>query len=526
MPVGDRRTVDRVTDTASIAPFLEDAAHVPGGFTAAVAFPRSEQDVSDLIREARSVLPVGAQSSLTGGATPRGEVVLSTSRLRSLDVLDTHVRAGAGVTLLDVAARLRTRGALYPPAPTYLGATVGGSVSTNAAGAATFKYGTTRAWVDALTVVLANGEVLDLKRGECVAHPEGYFEIAYASGLARVPVPRYRMPDVPKLSAGYFATPGMDLIDLFIGSEGTLGIITDATLRYLAPAPATCLAFVTFNDDQRAFAFVDAVRSQAQRTWQTPGASGLDVSAIEHIDARSLAVLREDGVDARLGISLDGRASMGLLVTLDLPPGTSASDVYDAFGNASETASDVSSPVARFVQLLAAHGAMDDALVAPPGDTAGVERLIALREAVPVGVNARVGRAKRDVDPRIEKTAADVIVPFEHFADWLAYCEREWRARGLDGAIWGHISDGNVHPNIIPRSYDDVVSGKEAMLAFGREAIRLGGAPLAEHGVGRNLVKQQLLVELYGAAGLEEMRAVKRALDPEWKLAPGVLFPP
>ncbi len=90
--------------------------------------------------------------------------------------------------------------------------------------------------------------------------------------------------------------------------------------------------------------------------------------------------------------------------------------------------------------------------------------------------------------------------------------------------MWGHISDGNLHPNVIPRSIADVESGKAAIAAFGREVIRLGGSPLAEHGVGRNPVKQQLLRELYGQDGVEAMRAIKRALDPEWKLAPGVLF--
>jgi D-lactate dehydrogenase (cytochrome) len=92
--------------------------------------------------------------------------------------------------------------------------------------------------------------------------------------------------------------------------------------------------------------------------------------------------------------------------------------------------------------------------------------------------------------------------------------------------VWGHISDGNVHPNVLPRSYDDVVQGKAAILEFGREVARLGGCPLAEHGVGRNPVKQALLRQLYGDAGIEQMRAVKRALDPEWKLAPGVIFDP
>ena len=150
--------------------------------------------------------------------------------------------------------------------------------------------------------------------------------------------------------------------------------------------------------------------------------------------------------------------------------------------------------------------------------------MLALREAVPAGVNARVGRAKQQVDARIAKTAADMIVPFDRLGELLTIYDEEFRRRGLDAAVWGHISDGNLHPNVIPRSMDEAESGKAAILAFGREVIRLGGSPLAEHGVGRNPVKQQLLLELYGPDGVDQMRAVKRSLDPDFKLAPGVLF--
>jgi D-lactate dehydrogenase (cytochrome) len=91
--------------------------------------------------------------------------------------------------------------------PTFTGAFAGGIVATNAAGAATFKYGTTRDWVRALTVVLAGGEVLDVVRGETTAGPDGFFEIVLSGHAVRLRVPGYRMPDVPKLSAGYFAAP-------------------------------------------------------------------------------------------------------------------------------------------------------------------------------------------------------------------------------------------------------------------------------------------------------------------------------
>ena len=107
----------------------------------------------------------------------------------------------------------------------------------------------------------------------------------------------------------------------------------------------------------------------------------------------------------------------------------------------------------------------------------------------------------------------------------MAVYRRGFESRQLDYAIWGHISDGNVHPNVIPRNFDDVIKGREAILEFGRDVARLGGCPLAEHGVGRSAVKQALLRQLYGDDGIEQMRAIKRVLDPEWKLAPGVLFP-
>jgi D-lactate dehydrogenase (cytochrome) len=118
-----------------------------------------------------------------------------------------------------------------------------------------------------------------------------------------------------------------------------------------------------------------------------------------------------------------------------------------------------------------------------------------------------------------------MIVPFEKVGALLGFYAAEFERRGLDAAVWGHVSDGNLHPNVIPRSFADVESGREAILAFGREALRLGGAPLAEHGVGRNPIKQELLRMMYGDEGIEEMRRVKRAFDPEWKLSPGVLFP-
>jgi D-lactate dehydrogenase (cytochrome) len=510
-------------DPDLLASFLEDAAHFPGGHAAGLASPSSAAEVAALLRSESSVLAIGAQSSLTGGATPMGEVLLSTAKLnRILEVREDRVRAEAGVSLADLDAALAREGKYYPPTPTFMGAFAGGIVATNAAGAATFKYGTTRDWVQGLTVALASGDVLTIERGATKADADGWLTVRFDGHTIRARVPRYRRPSVPKVSAGYFSAPGMDLIDLFIGSEGTLGVIIDVTLRVVPCRPALCLAFVPFSDWRRALAFVAPMRAAARETWRTGDPRGVDISAIEYMDARCLRLLRENGADGRFGVRIPKTAAIALLFTLELPAATTSATAFDQLGRIHET----DTALTRFARALEDAGALEAVEIAVPGDAPRAAQLLALREEVPAIVNARVGRAQQTIDSRIAKTAADMIVPFDRLEALMTFYDEEFARRGLDAAVWGHISDGNLHPNVIPRSLRDVESGTAAILAFGREAIRLGGSPLAEHGVGRNPIKQRLLAELYGQEGIEEMRAIKRAFDPDWKLAPGVLFPP
>jgi len=503
--------------------FLEDAAHYPGGHAAGVVFPRTTADIADALSVATSVLPIGAQSSLTGGATPMGELIVATSRMtRVIERSADRITVEAGLTVAALQEILGATGGWFPPAPTFTGACAGGIVSTNAAGAATFKYGSTREWVDGLVVVLGDGSVLDVKRGEHRAH-DGVITVQTARGRTSIPVPRYVMPEVSKRSAGYYAAPEMDLIDLFIGAEGTLGVIAQVTFRILSPVPQSALALIPCTSEPQALELVIALRNASLETRRSRDRAGIDVAAIENMDARSIGILREDGADARNDVSLPADAAVALLVQLELPPHITSAAAYDQIGSALAPES-VDSALVRFCRMLADRDLLDQTELALPDDRRRAEQLIAIREAVPAGVNRRVGLAKRDVHPQIAKTAADMVVPFDRFAEMMDLYRRGFDARGLDYAIWGHVSDGNVHPNVIPRSYRDVELGKEAILDFGRAASRLGGCPLAEHGVGRNPVKQQLLRQLYGDQGIDEMRAVKRALDRDWKLSPGVIF--
>jgi D-lactate dehydrogenase (cytochrome) len=454
-----------------------------------------------------------------------GEVVVSSARLdRMIDIGRGRVRVQPGVPLATLQEALTRQSLYYPPAPTYDGAFVGGTIATNAAGAATFKYGATRKWVRAVTVVLASGEVLDLERGEVTAGDDGAFWIMDGERACRVTVPGYRMPDVPKRSAGYFAEPGMDLIDLFIGSEGTLGFIVEATLDVVSPAPTRCQVLVPFATEAAALAFVATIRPASIETRRARDPRGIDVSAIEQMDRRCLELLREDGADRKCQVGWPDDTAVLLLVQLELPAGTTDADAFDQVASTRDAAIP-DTPLIRFCRLLDEAGVLDQTEMAMPGDRRRAGQFFDLREAVPSAVKQRIGIAKERVHPAIEKTAADMIVPFECFAGMLAEYRRGYERRNLDYAIWGHVSDGNVHPNVIPRTLDEMNAGREAILEFGRSVVALGGCPLAEHGVGRSPLKQALLRMLYGEAGIAAMQSVKRALDPDWKLSPGVLFP-
>lgn len=474
-----------------------------GGCAAGIAFPRTTGEAAALVASAARVLPIGAQSSLTGGATPRGELLIGTRGLTGITLQSrTAVRVGAGVPLVNLQRELAAHRLYYPPVPTFDGAFVGGTIATNAAGAATFKYGSTRPWVEALTAVLADGAILTIRRGETTASPDGWFEIAYPSGrVVRVPVPAYRMPDVPKLSAGYYARPGMDLIDFFIGSEGTLGMIVEATLRVI-PRPRRAFVLMTCALEAQALGVAAALRREAAISWRGDGP--LDVAAVEYMDDRSLAHLPDEAF-VRAGLDRPRRSAVIVLAQLEL-------------------AGDETAALERLGEVLLSCGVPDDPIVALRDDEASA-RLVELREAVPAAINALIAGAKARVHQDIEKTAGDFIVPFDRLGASLALYRETFERHGLDYAVWGHLSDGNLHPNVVPRSLDEMHVGRRALLEIARGVIALGGAPLAEHGVGRSALKQQLLRELYGESGVEEMRAVKRALDPAWKLAPGVIFP-
>ncbi|MGP0076079.1 MAG: FAD-binding oxidoreductase [Bryobacteraceae bacterium] len=436
---------------------VEDASGFRGEAERVVT-PSSEAELLEIIAEQVPITMVGARTGLTGGCVPRGGWAVSLEKFRRLEICPGRAIVGTGVSLDTLQAAAARTGQFYAPDPTERTASIGGTIATNASGSRSFRYGSTRRHILRLRVALMDGRVLDVRRGDKVD-----FE-----------VPALPLPNTTKNTAGYPLAPGMDWIDLFTGSEGTLGIVTEAELQLL-PAPSDVLAGVVFLiSDSAALDVVDAWR----------GIPGLRM--IEYFDARSLDFLRPKYSE------IPKRAGAALLIEQE-------SGDIDFWAE--------HAPVSEISE--------DSWFAASDQDR---ERLRQFRHALPELVND-IMRQRGFL-----KLGSDYAVPLEQNRKMLAYYHAELIEHELDYVIFGHIGDAHVHVNLLPRSQAEFETGQGLMLDFARYAVSLGGTVSAEHGLGKR--KAHLLALQYTPDQIESMKQVKRILDPKWLLNRGNLFGP
>jgi D-lactate dehydrogenase (cytochrome) len=523
-------------DRGILEGYLEDASGAPAGVATGLVRPSSVEEAAAILAETAPdgtpILLQAARSSLTGGAIPRDELVLS---VESLDSIGRVERTGSGATVwvdagvrLDrLATELAASGWYYPPVPTYQQAMIGGTVATNAGGAATFKYGVTRDWVRGIRLLLYDGELLELERGQVVAAAGEPFVVHRDDGgTIEFAAPRYRLPPLKKISAGYHAAPELDLVDLFVGSEGTLGLITSIRLGLVPLPPSVVTGLVFLGSFDAALALASSLREAAMRARRQRDTRGPDVRAIESVDGNGIDLLRASGEAARLRVTIPDGARAAVLFETELPERTDNARVEQLVMRVLEGREDGGddTAVSRLFRLLAEHDALDTLEFAFPEDAARRRALFDFREAVPTRVNELLAERRRN-HPGVKKVAGDLIVPFDRLAGIVPFYERAFRSRGLEYAIWGHLSDGNLHPNALARSRAEVRAGQDAVFECAAEAVAAGGCPLSEHGVGRDPVKQELLRRFLGEDAVAEMRAIKHALDPPRRFGRGVLFP-
>lgn len=489
-----------------VAALLHDESRMAAAGVASVAEPGTIRELRQVLRwhasRGHPITVSGARTGVAGGAVPDPTThLVSVARLSGLVELDLRadpptVSALAGTTLRDLQALLAASapGWTLPLDPTEAGASLGGMVATNAAGSRAFRFGATRDWIVGLTVELASGRTLVLRRGVDRAEAGA---VTLVDGDKRRTV---HLPEIPKPrtknSIGYGFAPGGDVLDLFIGSEGTLGVVSEVTFR-LMPVDEQRLAFLQcFATPAQAFTLVEALRGEA----------ALGTTAIEFLDARSHELAREAGKPE------------AARVLANAPPGSCS--VFAEFGYHDET--ELETTVARVLKLVEAAGG-DEAAGLAGLDDQTLQDIRTFRHAVPERINATIAR-RREAHPTLHKIATDMAVEDTDLL-WVydLYTSR-LTAAGLDHAVFGHAGNNHFHVNILPKDDDELKAAKAIYAEFATAIVARGGCVSAEHGIGR--IKKQFLPVQYDAATLEAMRAAKRWLDPGWRLNPGVLIDP
>lgn len=484
-----------------IQSFLADASNTAGGRAERVVFPESAGEVARALAEASQegtpVTVAGAGTGIVGGRVPYGGAVLSTARLNRVGefVRETWgggwATAGAGVVLSDFQREAKARGLLYPPDPTEGSCYIGGTVATNASGARTFKYGPTRRYVRALQVALTTGDLLEIRRGELFAGAGGSVNIPLGGGRRiEARLPTYKMPATRKHAAGYFTQPGMDLIDLFIGSEGTLGVVTEVELSLLTQPEGVLAGVVFFREEESLLAFVREARERSLQTRAAPG-EGIDARALEYFDGEALNFLRE---------------------RYPLVPLGAAGAV---FFEQETTAANEEELMSGWLELFERHDALADESWFGTNEHDRAE-MRAFRHALPVMVNEWLARKGQ------RKVSTDMAVPDAAFPEMLRFYKETLQAGRLSYVIFGHIGDNHVHVNILPRDDAEQAAARETYGRFVERAVSLGGTISAEHGVGK--IKREYLRALYGELALREMAELKRAFDPACILGRGNVF--
>jgi D-lactate dehydrogenase (cytochrome) len=415
-----------------------------------VVWPESTDDVSAVLAAADDrgipVTPFAAATGIEGNAVPvHGGISLDMTRMDSvLDVRpdDRQIDVQPGILGADVNEALERHGLFFPPLPTSGDiATIGGMIATNAAGKQTVKYGKVGDWVMELEAVLADGSVVE---------------------------PGTR---AMKSSSGY------NLRDLIVGSEGTLAVVTRATLKLAGRPEQRRAGRVVFDSfESAAGAAADIVRS------------GVDVAALELIDSLSATA-----ANAHVGGSLPEK------------------------------------PMA-FLEFHANHGVDEEIefclAILDRYDVVSVEFGDGTAQADLWEARRELADATRAYHaPRESTGAGDVAVPVSQYRTLIERIHALSDETGLPIPCFGHAGDGNIHFDVFADPEDDAewARGVDAYETVVREAIRLGGTATGEHGIGRG--KRKFMIDEHGEAGVEAMRGIKRALDPNGTLNPGKVLP-
>lgn len=472
-----------------IQSYLSDASNY-SGFCDAVYFPETENEIAGLLKYANEnkirVTISGNGTGLTGSRVPEGGIVISLEKLNKiieLNEAEKYVIVQSAVLLKDLQDYVEENKLFYPPDPTERNCFIGATVATNSSGARTFKYGPTRDYVIGLRIVLPVGDILNIERGQFKASSYEALFTTESGKIISFELPQYHMPST-KNTAGYFCKENMDMIDLFIGSEGTLGIITEIKLKLIDLCEEVLSCVIFFNDENNALNFIDEAREFSKKN------NLMDARGLEFFDEYSLNFLQKDYPN----IPKTAKAAVWFEQELN--------DDSDNITNS-------------WLELISKHsGLEEESWIAV--DKKEQEKFKDFRHAISWKVNEYITQRG------LKKVGTDVAVPNEKFREFYDWCKRKVKNANLNYVVYGHFGNSHPHLNMLPENQEEYASAKQIYSEICAEAVRQHGTVSAEHGIGK--LKRDYLLIMYGEEVIKKMAQLKLVFDPEKILSIGNIF--
>ncbi|MCL1971590.1 MAG: FAD-binding oxidoreductase [Endomicrobia bacterium] len=484
-------------DPDIIKNYFEDNSGVTGACADFVAVAEKEDDIavflSGMSEKKIPVTVVGALTGNTASGLAFGGAVLSLEKLnkiggiKKIDDKTAEITVQSGARIQDIKDRAYSEGWMYPPDPTEKNATIGGNIATNASGGRGFKFGVTRDYVKAIKIIFTDGSQCRIKRGEYFADDKGAIVFDTDKGKKHIKLPKYSLPKI-KNAAGYYNYPNADLIDVFIGSDGTLGVIVEATLKLIPHFKEVFGGIIFFDDRAKAYGFVKKIKEAAS----TKLKDSVSPMSLEYFDKNALLLIRPDYP------VIPEKIEAGIMFEQDIYENN-----FDIL-------------MGKWADLIEQSG-INQENVWFASNLKELEAFRLFRHRIPERVNERVKKNK------IPKVGTDFAVPEGKLAEIVDFCDKEFEKAGLFNLTFGHIGENHLHANIIASNKEEYDKTREMYARIAQKAVELGGTVSAEHGIGK--LKHIFMEKMVGKEGFKEMAKFKKSLDKAGILGQDNIFP-
>lgn len=485
-------------DKDIVKTYICDSANMKGNADT-VYIPENVNELRNILIECnKTKTPVtisGAGTGLTGGKTPQSGVIISTERLNKILYVDTNnktITIQPGVIFSEMDKVLEENNLFYPPNPTEINSTIGGNVSTNASGARTFKYGATREFINRLKIILVNGDTLDIERGSSFEKSGILNYTSESCNNYKVKIDNINMPGI-KHAAGYYMKKGMDAIDLLIGSEGTLGVISEIELKLLNRKNDVLGGLIFFKNTEKMLQFIEILRTYSIERNKKDIIDNDKITArlIEYFDLNSLKVLKpqfNEIPDSAIG---------AIWFEQEYNPEFEESLItqwYDFISEHTDLADET-------------WFATDEKMHAKLRD---------FRHQLPLNVYEKL------TSNSYRKVGTDTAVPDKYFNELFNFIKDKLDVSELSHVIFGHVGNSHLHANIFVQDETEFIEAMKIYDDIIDFSLERNGTVSAEHGIGK--LKKKYLLRMFGEKNIEKMKIIKNKFDPYDILGRGNLF--